>query len=680
MTELRHVEVLHCLAGFALALQATLAVWVGLARHPNWKIRCAVLLFFIGAWFPIEGRDIIIFLLYQAAVIVGCLFACRAFRRLLAWRRRRKSRDENISEDLPRSQIRLKDLLVAMALAATAFAMARSASEDYPVQAWWQLHQPVAATSAIALLAAWVVWTLWRWWWRVLLLAALVGVVAFAAVDESWNRYHWILTEIDSITFSTDGYYDHYAVITYAVATFIMLIVWRSFAPRANAQQEQPWREKSRIRRWTTGAGRLAKWSLALIGAGLVSVIGFFYCGMALRYPFPARPDIDPNGYDLLASIGERFKRDLEIPLAGGDRVTDEDISEDVPIHLHADRISQFAAEHGEVVEEVRAALVYESYVPTDYTSFEDVGGQFSNFLSLARVLSALGSHEELQGRPGQAAQIYLDTMRLGQVQAADGLFIDLMVGFVVESMGRGPLRRVRDRLNRDQRQDVLSQLTASSDVYGTIDGYLCREKILVTNALPCRNRFPSVGNFFSDLFETHEDSIRTALSIRNAKHRLLITTLALDLYREDRGELPTSLSELVPDYLPEEPLDPFGSGPLNYRRIDQERYLLYSLGRNRTDDGGIVVSYEGEKLTPDEAQAALISRQDDIDVEEGDLFLDQEDWEYSNRLLTPEEVELAVELSTEKPLDVEEDELEEGELEEGEADEIDEAEAELDE
>ncbi len=65
----------------------------------------------------------------------------------------------------------------------------------------------------------------------------------------------------------------------------------------------------------------------------------------------------------------------------------------------------------------------------------------------------------------------------------------------------------------------------------------------------------------------------------------------ALELYHKKEGDYPGSLAALVPDYLAEVPVDRFSpSGdPIQYRR-DGDRYLLYSVGQNRTDEGGKVV------------------------------------------------------------------------------------------
>ncbi len=67
---------------------------------------------------------------------------------------------------------------------------------------------------------------------------------------------------------------------------------------------------------------------------------------------------------------------------------------------------------------------------------------------------------------------------------------------------------------------------------------------------------------------------------------RLLICDLALRLYLAEHGELPKRLEQLVPDYLPELPLDPFSERPLVYRP-DGSSWLLYSIGPDHKDDGG---------------------------------------------------------------------------------------------
>ncbi|MEK6701987.1 MAG: hypothetical protein AABZ53_06975 [Planctomycetota bacterium] len=69
---------------------------------------------------------------------------------------------------------------------------------------------------------------------------------------------------------------------------------------------------------------------------------------------------------------------------------------------------------------------------------------------------------------------------------------------------------------------------------------------------------------------------------------------LAIEKHRVVTGKYPESLSELVPSQLPSLPLDPWSGKSFLYRRVDPaldrlaRPYLLYSVGEDRTDDGGV--------------------------------------------------------------------------------------------
>jgi len=66
-----------------------------------------------------------------------------------------------------------------------------------------------------------------------------------------------------------------------------------------------------------------------------------------------------------------------------------------------------------------------------------------------------------------------------------------------------------------------------------------------------------------------------------------VITLLAIQRYFRANSGYPDSLDRLVEQgYLKEPPQDPFGPGPLTYRKTDTG-FLLYSWGANRQDDGG---------------------------------------------------------------------------------------------
>jgi hypothetical protein len=83
--------------------------------------------------------------------------------------------------------------------------------------------------------------------------------------------------------------------------------------------------------------------------------------------------------------------------------------------------------------------------------------------------------------------------------------------------------------------------------------------------------------------------SIRTTAALR-------IAQLAARAYALEKGHVPETLAELVPEYLDKAPDDPFGAGPLSARLADG-KLLVYSLGPDGLDDGAKAI--EG---TPDVA------------------------------------------------------------------------------
>ena len=61
----------------------------------------------------------------------------------------------------------------------------------------------------------------------------------------------------------------------------------------------------------------------------------------------------------------------------------------------------------------------------------------------------------------------------------------------------------------------------------------------------------------------------------------------ALERYRLTRGDYPETLDALTPEFIQRPPRDIVNGAPLKYHRTPDERFLLYSVGWNETDDGG---------------------------------------------------------------------------------------------
>jgi hypothetical protein len=87
-----------------------------------------------------------------------------------------------------------------------------------------------------------------------------------------------------------------------------------------------------------------------------------------------------------------------------------------------------------------------------------------------------------------------------------------------------------------------------------------------------------------------------------------------LAAYRADHGEYPAELAQLSPKYLKTLPEDPFGKGPLRYKR-EPKGYVVYSVGYNGKDDGGHDYDLEYDSDLPPEKQPKISKDADDISL-----------------------------------------------------------------
>ena len=72
---------------------------------------------------------------------------------------------------------------------------------------------------------------------------------------------------------------------------------------------------------------------------------------------------------------------------------------------------------------------------------------------------------------------------------------------------------------------------------------------------------------------------------------------IALERYRIAHGEYPESLDPLAPQFIAKLPHDIINGQPLHYRRDASGQFVLYSVGWNEKDDGGVVGLTEGGSL-----------------------------------------------------------------------------------
>ncbi len=99
--------------------------------------------------------------------------------------------------------------------------------------------------------------------------------------------------------------------------------------------------------------------------------------------------------------------------------------------------------------------------------------------------------------------------------------------------------------------------------------------------------RFDSIEYPLSGFYWQPAQPILTKQAMYLARLGALRIALALKIYKERIGDYPDKLTQLAPNIIPELPVDPFTGKEYIYR-TEEEGFIVYSVGKNMKDDGGL--------------------------------------------------------------------------------------------
>ncbi len=309
-----------------------------------------------------------------------------------------------------------------------------------------------------------------------------------------------------------------------------------------------------------------------LVGVLAVGVLGLILFSVATARRTPAYPPLpDPNGYTELAKASKLVTGPI------GDYPT-----------LPEQELRSLVATNGEALRLCRLALNQTCAVPTEaaITNFATDLPALGEMKRLAQLLAAEGRLAELEHRPGDAARSYADSMRLGDAISHGGFIIHRLVGIAMEAIGGTRLARLVQQLKAEECRSLIQALEDIDRRGVTWEEVLHGEKLFARHEL---RKLPNLLGAVISWWKNRPMIARTQQRHDSAvaHRRLLIAELALRLSQLENQRVPASLQELVPKYLPRVPVDPFGDQPLRYR-AQSTNWLLYSVGPDRIDNGGI--------------------------------------------------------------------------------------------
>ncbi|MGO8930974.1 MAG: hypothetical protein ACLQU3_29310 [Limisphaerales bacterium] len=294
----------------------------------------------------------------------------------------------------------------------------------------------------------------------------------------------------------------------------------------------------------------------------LVALLAFTIGRSPVRPPLP-----NPNGYDDFIKASEAVLGNVW----------------DFPTLDH-DSLAALVSTNAEPLRLLRLGLTRQCVMPMD-SALTNNYNLLTRMIRLAQLLAAEGRLREMENRPADAVQSYVDALRYGNEMSRGGFLINPFVGITCEEIGYAPLAKLAPKLNPDEARvtlTALDKLDARRVTWAEVQQSVwCQSRYLLKKTF---NPIIRVRHWWAtrQQLQTYETMHKTMV----ARERLLAAELALRCYQSDQGHPPVRLGELATKYLSHVPEDPFSGQPLIYR-AQGTNWLLYGVGPDGVDDGG---------------------------------------------------------------------------------------------
>jgi len=290
---------------------------------------------------------------------------------------------------------------------------------------------------------------------------------------------------------------------------------------------------------------------IILLVAGVLTVMGlliFKSSETSSSVPLPS-----PNGYDDFVKAGKM----LADKTSDYRQLTDEELR-------------KLVTQNAEALHLVRTGLSRECRVPLVYSQMYMDGhmSELSLIKRLAQALNANARLARLEHRYREAVEAHLETMRLGHEATRGGPLIDGLVRIACEAIGSSGLQTLLTNLNAGECRNVINELEIIEKKQESFAEVMKHEREWSRRSFPLYQRIVASLMRFFNLASIKQAEQRTMqkFQTQEQQRRHLLLDLAARAYELEKGQRPTSITDLVPDYLKSIPKDPFTGTNLVYR------------------------------------------------------------------------------------------------------------------
>lgn len=349
-------------------------------------------------------------------------------------------------------------------------------------------------------------------------------------------------------------------IVGLASPAFVVMLAW--LCTRRVSEESQ----SSQLRRIAR------KVRTALLTTIIVLPVVAAWYSLARKSPIPVENAPQENCLPHLLTIGERISPKLFQPFP-----------------TKADALKTAVTQSQSAREEVRSSMAKAGWLGVNYHPGDPTLWWTSRRDSIGQICFAFLAEAELaetENRISDALTSYHDILKFVDRSARGGLPREATLAGEIEGDALGRVFQLRQKMDSKQCKEWIQLLSAHRNMLESTDTVMRRRYAWVDQVACWQDRLATYWHrLFSRELNGREMMNRLAID-RQLRISLLRTELALRRYFLDHQEYPDSLSKLVPAYIEHIPRDPYAEQNLTYRQSD-EKFLLYSVGRDGQDDEG---------------------------------------------------------------------------------------------
>src|ERR1019366_9321961 len=145
---------------------------------------------------------------------------------------------------------------------------------------------------------------------------------------------------------------------------------------------------------------------------------------------------------------------------------------------MSQEELRAFVKKNAEALKLAREGLARECRVPLDYSATNETSiRNLAIIKRLAHTLMAEGRLAEMENRPADAEEAYLDVIRLGVAISQGGLIIDSLVDIAIESIGTSGMQRLTPTLDAKQCREAAAALESCEARREPMDAIVRQER-----------------------------------------------------------------------------------------------------------------------------------------------------------------------------------------------------------